>query len=275
MEGCVGLATGVSQPSPRRSQRRRVRFLYTNPDPHRRFPFPVALKSLHDWIAHPLGLGCSLARSTPQPSTLNHFVTQVTRFVTPYMVENECCVSRSTAVRPSRFVSRPASFASQPFYYSSNSFCGPIYNADPFVRQRTRLRIHIYEAMNSATKKRPNDGFCRASDRVCRPIHSEENNLTMKPNAMKLRIPSLPWLPSVESPFRVFRDHKSRRDRLSLGTIIVAALGRQFRGLKFRRPPSSCSVFRGSNLRNPCPSVVKSSRFRVFREGMSFVSGAS
>jgi hypothetical protein len=43
--------------------------------------------------------------------------------------------------------------------------------------------------------------------------------------------------PSVKSmvknsvPFRVLRDHKSRRDRLSLGTIIVAALGRQFLGL--------------------------------------------
>ena len=138
---------------------------------------------------------------------------------------------------------------SQPFGYSSNSFCGAI---------------------------RSGDSFCLPTDTVCPSIHSEENNLNMKPTAMKLRIPSLPWLPSVKRPvrgpacqnprpsvpsvvkssrFRVFRDHKSRRDRLSLGTIIVAALGRQFCGLEFRRPPSSCSVFRGSNLRNPCPSV--------------------
>jgi len=47
-------------------------------------------------------------------------------------------------------------------------------------------------------------------------------------------------LSPFSSTFRVVRDHKSRRDHLSWGTIIVAALGRQFRGL---------------NLRNPCPSV--------------------
>ena len=126
---------------------------------------------------------------------------------------------------------------------ATHTFCAPIHS-EGLVIETHRPR----KSENKLNSK--NFGRCRVSDTFCRPIlyrgarcrrcRPKPENMRTCENITLLLSPRLGQRPRR---VRVVRDHKSRRDQLSWGTIIVAALGRQFRGL---------------NLRNSCPPVLRS-----------------